>query len=47
MFEANAKLIAAAPELLEALKYAIKQVPELATVPSIAATIAKATGEQV
>ena len=42
--EANARLIAAAPELLEALEYAIKQVPELATVPGIAAAIAKATG---
>jgi len=40
----DARLIAAAPELLEALKYAIKQVPELATVPGIAAAIAKATG---
>ena len=35
----------AAPELLEALQYAIKQVPELGTVPGIAAAIAKATGE--
>ncbi len=43
--EYNARLIAAAPELLEALEYAIKQVPELATVPGIAAVIAKATGE--
>lgn len=41
---ANARLIAAAPELLEALEYAIKQVPELATVPGISAAIAKATG---
>ena len=41
---ANAKLISAAPELLEALQYAVKQVPELATVPGIAAAIAKATG---
>lgn len=39
---ANARLIAAAPDLLEALTYAIKQVPELATVPGIAAAIAKA-----
>ena len=41
--KANARLIAAAPELLEALKYAIKQVPELGTVPGISAAIAKAT----
>ena len=43
--EANARLIAAAPELLEALEYAIKQVPELETVPGIAAAIAKARGQ--
>ena len=43
--QANAHLIAAAPDLLEALQYAIKQVPEFATVPGIAAAIAKATGE--
>ena len=43
---ADANLIAAAPDLLESLQYAIKQVPELATVPGIAAAIAKATGEQ-
>ena len=42
----DARLIAAAPDLLEALQYAIKQVPELATVPGIAAAIAKATGGQ-
>lgn len=41
---ANACLIAAAPELLEALVYAVKQVPELGTVPGIAAAITKATG---
>lgn len=41
----NARLIEAAPELLDALEYAIKQVPELATVPGIAAAIAKATGD--
>lgn len=41
----NARLIAAAPDLLEALEYAIKQVPELATVPGIAAALAKARGE--
>ena len=33
-------------ELLEALQYAIKQVPELATVPGIAAAIAKAEGRE-
>lgn len=44
--EANARLIAASPDLLDALQYAVKQVPELATVPGIAAAIAKATGEQ-
>ena len=43
--EANARLIAAAPDLLAALEYAIKQVPELETVPGIAAAIAKAKGE--
>jgi hypothetical protein len=42
--EANARLIAAAPDLLAALQYAIKQVPELATVPGISDAIAKATG---
>ena len=44
-WQANARLIAAAPDLLEALQYAIKQVPELATVPGISAAIAKATGD--
>ena len=42
---ANARLIAAAPELLESLEYAIRMVPELATVPGVKAAIAKATGE--
>ena len=42
---ANARLIAASPDLLEALQYAIKQVPELANVPGIAAAIAKVKGE--
>jgi len=41
---ANARLIAAAPNLLEALQYAVKQVPELATIPGISAAIAEATG---
>ena len=44
MFKANADLIAAAPDLLRALQYAVEQVPELATVPGIAAAMAKATG---
>ena len=44
--KANARLIAASPDLLEAIQYAINQVPELATVPGIAAAIAKATGGQ-
>lgn len=43
--EANAHLIAAAPDLLEALHYAVRQVPELITVPGIRAAIAKAEGE--
>ena len=43
---ANAHLIAAAPELLEALEYAIKQVPELASVPGIEVAIRKARGEE-
>lgn len=42
---ANARLIAASPNLLEALQYAIKQVPELANVPGIATAIAKVKGE--
>ena len=41
---ANAKLIAAAPDLMLALQYAIDQVPELATVPGIAAAMARAKG---
>ena len=44
--KANAALIAAAPELLEALEYAIAQVPELASVPGIDAAIRKARGEE-
>ena len=44
--EANASLIAAAPEMLEALEYAIAQVPELASVPGIEAAIRKARGEE-
>ena len=43
--EADARLIAAAPDLLESLEYAIRMVPELATVPGVKAAIAKATGE--
>ena len=38
---------AAAPELLEALQYAVAQVPELATVPGISAAITKAVGRDV
>ena len=41
----DARLIAASPDLLEALQYAIKHVPELASVPGIAAAIAKVKGE--
>ena len=40
--KANARLIAAAPELLEALEYAIRQIPELESVPRVKAAIAKA-----
>ena len=43
--KAYARLIAAAPDLLEALMYSIKQVPELESVPGISAAIAKAKGE--
>lgn len=43
--EADAHLIAASPDLLEALEYAINQMPELATVPGVASAIAKARGE--
>jgi len=42
----NAALIAAAPEMLEALEYAIAQVPELASVPGIESAIRKARGEE-
>lgn len=42
---ANAHLIAAAPELYEALEYVIKQIPEFGTVPGIAEAMAKARGE--
>lgn len=42
----DAALIAAAPEMLEALEYAIAQVPELASVPGIDAAIRKARGEE-
>ena len=42
----NAHIIAAAPEMLEALEYAIKQVPELASVPGIESAIRKARGEE-
>ncbi len=42
----DARLVAAAPDLLEALQYAVEQVPELGSVPGISAAIARATGEQ-
>jgi len=42
----DAALIAAAPDMLEALKYAIAQVPELASVPGIESAIRKARGEE-
>lgn len=41
----TARLIAAAPDLYEALEYAVRQAPELATVPGISAALAKARGE--
>ena len=43
---ADAALIAAAPDLLRALQYAVDQVPALATVPGIAAAMAKAAGHE-
>ena len=42
----DAALIAAAPDMLEALEYAIAQVPELASVPGIESAIRKARGEE-
>ena len=42
----DAALIAAAPDMLEALEYAIAQVPELASVPGIEVAIRKARGEE-
>jgi hypothetical protein len=41
---ANARLIAAAPDLLDALRYAVQQVPELGTVLGISSALAKAVG---
>ena len=38
--------IAERDELLEALQYAVEQVPELGSVPGISTAIARATGEQ-
>ena len=43
---ANVNLIVAAPDLLEALEYAVKVVPELAEVPGIAGALKKARGEK-
>lgn len=43
--KANAHLIAAAPDLYEALEYCIKQIPEFGDVPGIKAALAKARGE--
>jgi len=43
--DANAHLIAAAPELYKALEYCIKQIPEFGDVPGIKAALAKARGE--
>lgn len=42
---ADARLMASSKDLLEALQYATKQVPELADVPGISAAIRKALGE--
>jgi len=42
---ADLHLIAAAPDLYEALEYCIKQIPELAYVPGIKAALAKARGD--
>ena len=43
--EANARLIAAAPELLEYLQYAVWAHPELEKNEKLMAVIAKATGK--
>lgn len=44
--EANAALVAAAPELLEYLQYAVWAHPELAKNEKLMAVIAKATAQQ-
>ena len=44
--EAVERLEAEKSEMLEALEYAIAQVPELASVPGIEAAIRKARGEE-
>lgn len=44
--EANARLIAAAPELLEYLQYAVWAHPELEKNEKLMAVIAKATGKK-
>lgn len=42
--ESEQRLLAQRDELLAALKYSVNQVPELGTVPGVAAAIAKAEG---
>ena len=44
--EANARLIASAPELLEYLQYAVWAHPELEKNEKLMAVIAKATGQE-
>lgn len=44
--EANARLIAAAPDLLEALRVAEESVGDLKALEIVRAAIAKATGDQ-
>jgi hypothetical protein len=42
---ANARLMVAAPRLLEALEYAVKQVPALLGVPGVASALTAAKGD--